>query len=971
MNLHAFICLTSVTVVAAADCPRNPRNLKNPFELSSPRPSAKAGSCIELILKGRFPTGADSNWFWIKDAIWNERTMDFTGTVILSSNAQRRPVHPDFAGRVNYVDGAPSSRSRKNILICNVTKSDSGSYQFRYVDRCEKWVTEPPVVVTVEDNPCPITFGNPSPVKENTMVTLTCSTLTSCPSRPQIGDGRLSPLASQRQTGMRSSFVWTAGWRDDGREFSCQTQDNTDTYLTQKITLLVGYAPKNTKASVWNTKVLEGDSVRLSCTSEGNPAPNFTWSTNEREVSTRGGWTITSIRSQHSGTYVCQATNVHGHGTSRIDINVKYAPRVEIISGSSTSTFTQGDEMALTCHVTRSNPPVQGYTWSKDGKPVQGQREYVVQSVQPEHAGRYTCRAFNDAGEGTSAPLPVQVEYPPRKTKVLVSGSDSTHIKVNTPLVLKCQTDANPAANKYSWSLHSQNKKTSWSSWPSEVTADILRVSSVQRRHEACYVCNATNRIASGDNSQALCIQVLYPPSKPVLSMAAEAREGELLPIVCSTESFPPSHFTLTRTSGQQSSVRPVADSRGGNLSITLNVTSADAGVYACEAANSQGRESTRRPLEVRYSPKDVTVNARPGLDVRENATLTLQCGAKSHPAVTSVTWWRMMDGRPRALPKLWTFAIESVTPSDSGLYGCTAANDIGTGSSPPVQVKVKYAPKLTEISKAEERQRSDGLSSVMLSCSSHAVPPARQHLWYKKVADGQGEDENVSDSQNHTVTSDQPGVYYCVAKNDVGDGTSEPVSVFLDGGFMKALKFLLPLLCVLVFLLLIFYICRRRRNKLIQDFASRRTAMTDNQKFAGCRAESRTGDPSTDNRATTSIHTVYSLLGLPPGGRGRPSAAGGLQDGFRSDDSVHYASLQFGLERGNEPDVVYAVVPQPKGPKKTGEEKLGRTTPAESSEDEVELNYSQLNFTPKSVRSQDTPLGSAREEGLSTRENI
>ncbi|XP_054638688.1 B-cell receptor CD22-like isoform X4 [Dunckerocampus dactyliophorus] len=780
MNLHAFICLTSVTVVAAADCPRNPRNLKNPFELSSPRPSAKAGSCIELILKGRFPTGADSNWFWIKDAIWNERTMDFTGTVILSSNAQRRPVHPDFAGRVNYVDGAPSSRSRKNILICNVTKSDSGSYQFRYVDRCEKWVTEPPVVVTVEDNPCPITFGNPSPVKENTMVTLTCSTLTSCPSRPQIGDGRLSPLASQRQTGMRSSFVWTAGWRDDGREFSCQTQDNTDTYLTQKITLLVGYAPKNTKASVWNTKVLEGDSVRLSCTSEGNPAPNFTWSTNEREVSTRGGWTITSIRSQHSGTYVCQATNVHGHGTSRIDINVKYAPRVEIISGSSTSTFTQGDEMALTCHVTRSNPPVQGYTWSKDGKPVQGQREYVVQSVQPEHAGRYTCRAFNDAGEGTSAPLPVQVEYPPRKTKVLVSGSDSTHIKVNTPLVLKCQTDANPAANKYSWSLHSQNKKTSWSSWPSEVTADILRVSSVQRRHEACYVCNATNRIASGDNSQALCIQVLY-------------------------------------------------------------------------------------------------------------------------------------------------------------------------------------APKLTEISKAEERQRSDGLSSVMLSCSSHAVPPARQHLWYKKVADGQGEDENVSDSQNHTVTSDQPGVYYCVAKNDVGDGTSEPVSVFLDGGFMKALKFLLPLLCVLVFLLLIFYICRRRRNKLIQDFASRRTAMTDNQKFAGCRAESRTGDPSTDNRATTSIHTVYSLLGLPPGGRGRPSAAGGLQDGFRSDDSVHYASLQFGLERGNEPDVVYAVVPQPKGPKKTGEEKLGRTTPAESSEDEVELNYSQLNFTPKSVRSQDTPLDEGR----------
>nr|XP_057939409.1 B-cell receptor CD22-like isoform X2 [Doryrhamphus excisus] len=766
MNLHAVLSWMSVMVLAGS------HSAPNPFELTSDRPSAKAGSCIQLTVQGSASGTGDAYWFWIKDAIWDRKKQDFNGTVVLSSDPQRRPVHPDFAGRVQ--DGTPS-RWRKNILICNLTTTDSGSYRFRYVDGL-KWVT-PPTHVHVEDAP---------------------------------------------------------------------------------------------------------------------------------SVEIRSGW----------------------------------------------STFRQGEEMVLTCNVTRSNPAVRVYSWSKDGNPVGHQRDHVVGSVQPEHAGSYTCEASNEVGGGTSAPILIQVEYRPRNTKVLVRGSGSTHIKVNTPLVLQCQTDANPPAIKYSWSLHGRHIRTSGSSWPSEVTADILQVSGVQRRHEACYLCDAANRVAAGDSSPPLCLRVLYPPGEPLLSMAAEALEGEQLSIVCSAESFPPSNFTLTRTSGQRSSVRPVADSRGRNLSITLNVTSADDGVYACEAANSEGKGSTRRLLRVLYSPKHVTVTAQPGLEVGENASLTLRCGAMSHPPVTSVTWWRLTDGGARALATRHALTVQAVSPSDAGLYGCTAANDIGTGRSTPV--KVKYPPKLTEISKGAELRRSDGLISVTLSCGAQAFPPIKHHLWYKMAADGRGRDEKVSDSHNHTVTSDRPGVYYCVVKNDAGDGRSEPVSLFLHGGFMKALKFLLPLLSVLlVLVLLIFYVYRQRRTKkkLLQDSASRRTVTTDSQNLAGRRAEARAAN--SDHGAATGIHTIYSLLSPPLAGQDRPSAADDLREGRHPHHSVPYASLRFRHEPEKEAELTYAVVSRAKRAKKT--------TPADSSQDEVELNYSQVNFKPKSERSEDTELGSAQ----------
>lgn len=90
-------------------------------------------------------------------------------------------------------------------------------------------------------------------------------------------------------------------------------------------------------------------------------------------------------------------------------------------------------------------------------------------------------------------------------------------------------------------------------------------------------------------------------------------------------------------------------------------------------------------------TPKEVKVEAHPGLVVKENESLTLNCKAKSYPLVTAVTWTKMTNGMSESTrSNVTTFTVKPVGVSDSGWYSCAAQNQIGTGTSERVEVQVK-----------------------------------------------------------------------------------------------------------------------------------------------------------------------------------------------------------------------------------------------------------------------------------------
>ncbi|XP_060937906.1 uncharacterized protein LOC133014654 [Limanda limanda] len=85
-----------------------------------------------------------------------------------------------------------------------------------------------------------------------------------------------------------------------------------------------------------------------------------------------------------------------------------------------------------------------------------------------------------------------------------------------------------------------------------------------------------------------------------------------------------------------------------------------------------------------------------------------------------------------------------------------------------------------------------------MLSCFSHSFPPVQHYSWYRK-SQGEEKDEIVSEHQNHIVYSNQSGVYYCVAENEVDQSLSDPVHLF-ERDYLKNLRFLVvPLLLLMI----------------------------------------------------------------------------------------------------------------------------------------------------------------------------
>ncbi|XP_077950811.1 B-cell receptor CD22-like isoform X2 [Gasterosteus aculeatus] len=600
-----------------------------------------------------------------------------------------------------------------------------------------------------------------------------------------------------------------------------------------------------------------------------------------------------TVNWQHDGEeFSCQTDDSDRYLIRNISLTVEYRPKVEV-SMSPTASVRQGDVMTLTCRVRRSNPLPHTFTWIKNEKALSEERteRYVVQSIQPEEAGDYKCSAINVRGEGTSEPFRVKVQYGPRRTTISISEDDK-RVGVGKSLTFYCQTEANPSPHGYSWYRDNETMEIDSSRWKYETTRDNKRtLVTVERTDEGCYTCKATNFINTGKQSEPVCIEVLYAPSSPSLSMKTEVREGQLVTISCSVESSPPSKLTLTLTSESNPPsskvlyTHPGSDRRPNNLNHTFHVTYTHGGVYTCDATNTEGSTtSERKKLAVKYSPKDVSVIARPSLVVEEKEPLTLECSARSDPPVTSVTWRKMSDGETEILGKTQTFSLKSVGPSDSGLYSCEASNDVGTGNSPQTELRVKYSPKLTKITETEH-WGADGTSSVTLSCSSHSYPPITQYSWYKNH---EAANEKVSDRQNYTVHSDQPGSYYCVATNDIHRRASGPVHLF-ERNVMKTVLIIL----FIVFLLTIFWIVvvyRQKRKRSSEQAATNTFSFlrwwnsSERNRTNGRGAEDdlwpdRPKAPRCkshpDSTPATNIHSIYCTVN-EPSGQHKPTCKGG-----------------------------------------------------------------------------------------------
>lgn len=105
------------------------------FSIQDNELSATEGSCAEI--KCNTVAGSSTRtakWFWMKDPVWDPEKRNFFNISYVYSTDEQ-DVSADFRDRVKFTGtGPPWYNGRTcSIQICNLKKTDSGNYQFRFL----------------------------------------------------------------------------------------------------------------------------------------------------------------------------------------------------------------------------------------------------------------------------------------------------------------------------------------------------------------------------------------------------------------------------------------------------------------------------------------------------------------------------------------------------------------------------------------------------------------------------------------------------------------------------------------------------------------------------------------------------------------------------------------------------------------------------------------------------------------------
>ncbi|EDO40139.1 predicted protein, partial [Nematostella vectensis] len=193
-------------------------------------------------------------------------------------------------------------------------------------------------------------------VRAGETITLTCAV-----------DGNPTPSVSWSKEGSGHStggnvFTKAGATKADTGQYVC-TAVNTVTGNIQTRTASTYVMPSIISSYPGQTVNETIDFLKLTCISDGYPAPTFTWSRDGLVVSLTSVYYSNSVTRSEAGTYTCTATNEMGSDTTTVQVTVNYKP--EMVSSTTNTSSWDRNVLSLQCKV-RGVPSPQ-ITWYKPG----------------------------------------------------------------------------------------------------------------------------------------------------------------------------------------------------------------------------------------------------------------------------------------------------------------------------------------------------------------------------------------------------------------------------------------------------------------------------------------------------------------------------------------------------------------------------------------------------------------------------
>ncbi|KAJ8728981.1 hypothetical protein PYW07_006677 [Mythimna separata] len=492
--------------------------------------------------------------------------------------------------------------------------------------------------------------------------------------------------------------------------------------VVKQFTLKVLEPPFISEFDMLDVQLKEGVNATLECNAKGSPAPNLTWTYNNTDWHQHNSVLIsTNITSQSEGLYRCDAINKAGktHIVYRVNI-VAGAEVKDIVAFSNgegvtvdgTLEVVQGSRTRIACKATGN--PIPDIQWIKQGRAVSENSydidyaDLVLNNVQVEQGGVYTCVAANEGGSDERK-VKIEVLEPPKIFQALFQNANSSTNEVHIEVIsgqafyLHCHPYGNPLPSVY-WFKDDVPLKLFDQSMVSTNFGEVIVVKKAVEEQTGNYTCVARNKV--GNTSVVYLIDVLVPPPTPKESSKKVIASVEKpLVLTCPAVGSPlPSVMWIKHPYTEINGDERVLLS-DDNFSLIINKTEVtDGGKYSCIMMNKVGTTEVIFDVTIQKPPSiagNVGNDLMEGHVVPYKRSIVLKCEVDGHP-MPKISWLKDTQALSENLSNIQRvlgnslLAIWSADVKDAGQYICVVENEAGTAHrrfNVAIQVPGKWSP--------------------------------------------------------------------------------------------------------------------------------------------------------------------------------------------------------------------------------------------------------------------------------------
>ncbi|NXS71080.1 DSCL1 protein, partial [Pandion haliaetus] len=553
--------------------------------------------------------------------------------------------------------------------------------------------------------------------------------------------------------------------------------------------------------SFQSREVKAGRLVELPCIASGYPNPAVRWIKDGRPLPTDSRWTkritgltISDLRVEDSGTYICEVTNTFGSAEVTGTLTVIDPLRVTLTPKKLKTGI--GSTVILSCAL--SGSPEYVIRWYRntdlvavdDYISIRGisNETLLITAAQKSHSGAYQCFATRKSQTAQDFSIITLEDGTPR----IVSSFSAKVVNPGEQFSLMCAAKGAPPPT-VTWALDDEpiprdsGHRTNQYTMSDGTTVSHMNVTSPQIKDGGVYRCTARNSVGSAEYQAR--INVRGPPSiRAMKNITAVAGRDTF--INCRVIGYPYYSIKWYKDSLLLPDNHRQVVFENGTLKLMDVQKGMDEGEYLCSVL-------IQPQLSISQSVH-VTVKVPPLIQPFEfppasiGQLLYIPCVVSSGDMPIHITWRKdghvILSGSGVTIESkefMSSLQISSVSLKHNGNYTCIASNDAATVSRER-QLIVRVPPRFVV-----QPNNQDGIygKAGVLNCSVDGYPPPKV-MW--KHAKGSGNPQqyhpipltgriqilpNSSLLIRHVLEEDI-GYYLCQASNGVGTDISK--SMFL-----------------------------------------------------------------------------------------------------------------------------------------------------------------------------------------------